>query len=61
MWLTTAMMESLARWLPEAEPWLTPDSLGDGRHAAGAYLENIVARMERSGEHRLARQLEQAA
>lgn len=60
MWLTMQDLERLARWIPVAQPWLTPDSLGDGRYANGAYLENILNRMQRSGEHKLARQLERA-
>lgn len=61
MWLTSQVLNRLAGWIPAAAPYLTPDSLGDGRHASGAYLENVTARMKQSGEHQLAHGVERAA
>jgi hypothetical protein len=60
MWLTLARLEALARWIPDAAPYLTPDRLGDGRVADGAYSTNITNRMNQAGLYDLARELESA-
>jgi len=60
MWLTLEKLEELARWIPEAAPYLVPDNLGDGRFAPGAYSTNITNRMNQAGEYELVRRFERA-